>query len=140
LTSRTSQETNIGTGGRQDLVSIEMRSLQVKKNHPRSEKISEHEESHRITAERNQKDHQFAKVVNSRINPSTPLREQNTLRLGTHSMHYRIWAERGLECRKMFHYQRRHERSFRKDNRFFLCSASKLVLGIIDYAIRNDEH
>ena len=77
----------------------------------RSDKINENEEPHRKTAEPNQlgKDHQLAKIMDSRVNPSTPLREQNTPRFRSHRMRDRIWAELGLERREMLHQQRRQE-------------------------------
>jgi hypothetical protein len=78
--------------------------------------------------------------MNSRIDPPTALREENTPRLGRHSVRNRIRAKLGFESREMLHKKSGQESIFSKREQILLVQGINVGFGILfDDPIGDDD-
>lgn len=107
-----------------------------------SQKIDEHEEPHGETAETEQlwQEHQFAKVVYRRVNPPTPLGQQDAPRFRSDSVCDGVRGEFRLEGREVLHHERGEETIFTKGEQVLLVERVDHVLRVfIDDTTRDDD-
>ena len=78
--------------------------------------------------------------MNSRVDPSTPLREQNTPRLGSHRVRNRIRAKLGFKRREMLHQQRRQKPILSQREQVLLVQRVDIGFGVfLNDAIGDDD-
>ena len=97
-----------------------------------TEQINHDDETHRETTDTTQlrEENQFTQVMDSGINPTTTLRQQNGPRLWCHSVCNSVWGELQLERREMFDKQSRQESIFAEREQIFLVKSINVTLRI----------
>ena len=75
-----------------------------------------------------------------RVNPSSTLREENSPRLGGHSMRNSIRSKLGLESWEMLHHQRRQESIFTEREQILLVKSVDVGFSVlVDDTVRDDD-
>ena len=116
--------------------------LRASHTYQSTQEVYEHEESHGETAEAEHvgQENEFAQVVDSGVDPTTTLREQNAPRLGSDSVSDGRSEELRAERREVLQQQRRQETIFTEGEQVLLVQRVDVGLGVLLYdAVRDDD-